>query len=501
MEINSIDQIPEILVHHLGQEFIKQKVAAFDPIGKNSIELSKLEAKLHPMHDDWYKLQLAINESNFTNSERINQGAAYLTRLVALLEKTKKVEDIAEITERIKNNQTYHSAVFELEVLAFYLERNISISVVKTSSSKTSDFLIEIDNEQYCVEAKLLQNNIFETERKWKFLLEKITNLALKNRCCLDVHIKTYDIFEKVNFNEIYEQIVHWSKQSLMPSDSFEFNSSDGAYSLRVGCTDFWGDITIYEEGQPILGLPESTISSSVAKVRRTHLNQTEVSNRITVIIEPFARLDFGTSIVSNLRKASKQSIANKSIIVHIGIPHTTSKDTFQIFETSLHQVHRRLNGSSKKISGVLMQSFSMDVRHDFSNFNNNFVIIPNCNGTTDIPLALMKFINLETLPEDFDFKDITISLDIDKVIKRNKENISANLAYCLSDSARVQFRVFNSDKFGGCIAFQKVILKHNIIDTQYVLLKHIKNSKLLKIDWENERFNVTDNAGSVKTK
>jgi hypothetical protein len=501
MDINSIHQIPEILINYLGKEFITRKVSGFNPLGQASSARHKLDTTLHPMYHDWYDLQLSIKESTSSGSERISRGATYLIRLAILLEKAKNVENINEIIERIKVKKTYHSSIFELEVLNFYLERNVPITVVKTSTIRTSDFVISLNDEQYCVEAKLLENTIFETKRKWTFVVDRISKLANKNMCCLHAHIKAYDLVENVNIEELCENIKHWSKLCTIPSELFEFSSSDGAYNLKVRCTDFWDNIKTYERAKPVEfpESPDNAISSFEGVFLRTPLGQTEVSNRISVVIEPFARLDFKSSIVSNLKTATKQSIANKPIIVHIGVPHTTSKDTFQIFETAIPQIHRYLKGNSKKIVGVVLESFSFDIQDDIHEINNNFIVIPNCSSDTDIPLPLTQDINCKNLPDEFNFKEITISLNMVKAIELARRNISANFAYFMSESGKIQFRIFTSDKYGGSLAFQKINLNHNLIDTQYIPLKHIKNSKFLKIDWEGTRLQIEDNIGPVK--
>lgn len=369
----SLDNVDETLIsvrETLGERFVSEFLDRFDPNIEDIHRSMKMLRSSHPLALWWYELNLEFQLAKKKGKLSTTNRPIRLLKLVSDLIDIEKVPNFSFVLDRIHNRDSCYSAIYESDVLARYVAAGFSCQVID-SPRKACDFLVTHSCGMTIeVECKSVLNRIEHERLHWEEINHKIADDLFVRKKPLNVHLKSSRLLSGNDIERIRGIVLRSSHQRA--PDGTEFVEGDLSIRIRQIAQP---DELILGEFSPVRDTEQGRMRANMVS------NDGKLSHFNPVVVQatPFYPTDYTNTIITALRKASKQTSGELSAVVHVQIPIASDAPYFSVVDASWSEVFRRLKEFHSNISVVCIDSFSIA----FNGVNNHPIlpldsVIPN---------------------------------------------------------------------------------------------------------------------------
>lgn len=442
----------------LGKSFID---AANDYIANNNAGIKNCtNQKVHPFYKYWNIYHNDIKNTKEKQKLYISRGTIFILELLSNIQDIKNKKNSLRIINSLLQHNTFYSAVFETQILAYYSSMyNIEIiEENKTEGEKNPDFLIQTNNKNIYIECKALEDFEIDNNIEYQKIIQNLNDYCQKKQKSNLIIIKTGRNFSKSNTNSILSKIYRLiNKNSNIETKIDELDIEVVIHKILEWDKPIYGGIRINHPGKA------SFILQSQMKILDNGIP--EQKNLILVGIESKPILNFEKRINNEIKRARKQLKSRQYNILHLQLPISDDINFEKYIDSNYNNIKEYIENYARRINAVIISNPMYYYKKNIPEIQSiQSIIIPNCRANT---------------PIDFDFKmpySTTVYKNIpDLKIKNNKTKIELKdifytqnmpwekapvgviLLNLVSSTAETQFKIWKS--FIGLVTFDIVIM------------------------------------------
>jgi hypothetical protein len=486
---DNLNQLPELLTHFFGKDFVSCRVIRPSRNGKTALQIKREEARLHPLHKYWTSLEQAIQQTKSSDKICINEDTTFLIQLFFDLTLTKNVINIQIVVDKLKDNDKFLSTCFELQVANYYVKLGYEVIAIPEGKSKTTDFKVKINDEEFYVEAKLLEHKKNREFSQWQSFIGEIITIFNRNNLCLDAHLIAYDSFDKVDIPLIKEKIQWYCSSAVKEErDELHFKTANIAIQSTGNWNEPRGDALEFQKRGDV---SQYSCSNQYGKMR--NLQGCSIS-----IFDP---LNYAKTMRSRLEKAKNQLVVDGALVVHVGLPHRNSNHISEIADFIQKKISGDIKRNFKKINAVIVQSMSIEDHIGLLDVAcEHQLIIGNPNCYIKLPskfkFGFNGYLNFQEFPKPF---KIGFDYDRKQVDQLLIIGICRTFVCFGSEDGNTQFRVFVNSNNSATLQLISPNLDIKSCNFDFVL-ENIRTGKRIVFNLDGEFIEISiDNRAVTK--
>ncbi|WP_137167554.1 hypothetical protein [Salinimonas lutimaris] len=480
MEYKDLIWIKEQLTLSLGEDFIRA-IDSYSIDGVKRSELRKREKRAHPLCDLWKSLSGSIRFFNDEGIVRDNHNVKILYHLAVVLKKCESLVNLDRILFTLKNNQQFETSFHELRVAFYYLNLGYSVEAVPEVNARTPDFkVVTNESEVLYVEAKQLEDKYNKEDSYWDIIVQKIIAVLRKYKKCWQVQVIALDRYEKINTEEIINCVEDYCKGSEINEVCLNFDK----FNIELRCVGEWGRVYEGEAIIPLLG----NINIKDFKSQSTKSDYYKDANYVH--ITKFLKVDMKDAIRRNIKKASKQYVADYPLIVHVGLPPQNHRIIFDITDGVQYEMLSDMERNFNKINAIIVSSNLTSVSNGVRHKSLTETIIPNFSPSVELPHSF-HFDTDSMLTGDVEKSGvIEYGYDSKSVMKAIEHGLYGNIISKISRDAKSQVRLLLTSLNMLRLQLVSPSLKFKNFDLP-IDERNLSDGKNVKVVWNEEESQV----------
>ena len=441
-----------------GKSFIN---AANNYIDNNNVRIKNCtNQKAHPFYKYWKAYINDIKNTKEKQKLQISRDTIFILELLSNIKDIKNKKNSSRIINSLLQHNTFYSAVFETQILAYY-SSTYNIEIIeenKIEGEKSPDFLLQTNNKNIYIECKALEDFEIDNNIQYQKIIQNLNDYCQKKQKSNLIIIKTGENFSKSNTNNILSKIY----KLINKNSNIETRIDELDIEVIIQKILDW-DKPIY--GGIRINHPNNASFTLRSQIKIHDNRNIEQTNLILVGIEAKPILNFEKRINNEITRARKQLKSNQCNILHLQLPISDDINFEKYIDDNYNNIKEYLENYARRINAVIISNPMYSYKKNSPEIQTmQSAIIPNCRASK---------------PIDFDFKmpystvmyknipDLKIQNNKTKIELKNifyTQNMSwekapagAILLNLVSSTAETQFKIWKS--FIGLVTFDIVIM------------------------------------------
>ncbi len=442
----------------LGKSFID---AANNYIANNNVGIKNCtDKKVHPFYKYWNSYINDIKNTKEHNKLHISRETIFILELLSNIKDIKNKKNISRIINSLLQHNTYYSAVFETQILAYYSSR-YNIEIIEENQiegEKSPDFLLQTNNKNIYIECKALEDFEINNNIEYQKIIQKLNDYCQKKQKSNSVIIKTGENFSKSNTNNILSKIYCLiNKNSNIVTKIDELGIEVIIQKISEWDKPIYGAIKINH--------PNNANFTIQTQMKILNNGTIEQRNLILVGIEAKPILNFEKRINNEITKARKQLKSDKCNLLHLQLPISDDINFEKYIDENYNNIKEYIENYARRINAVIISNPMYSYKKNSPEIQTiQSVIIPNCRANKPInfdfkmPYSTVMYKNIHDLKIQNNKTKIELkNIFYTQNMPWEKAPVGAILLNIVSSTAETQFKIWKS--FIGLITFDIVIM------------------------------------------
>lgn len=442
----------------LGKSFIDD---ANNYIENNNVGIKNCtNKKVHPFYKYWNSYINDIKNTKEHNKLHISRDTVFILELLSNIKDIKNKKNISRIIHSLLQHNTFYSAVFESQILAYYSSM-YNIEIIEENQrekEKSPDFLLQTNDKNIYIECKALEDFEISNNIEYQKIIQNLSDYCQKKQKSNSIIIKTGENFSKSNTNLILSKIHHLiNKNSNIETRIDEFDIEVIIQKILEWDSPMYGGIGVNH--------PSNVSFNLLYQMEILSNGIPEYKNLILIGIESKPILNFEKRINNEITRARKQLMHDQYNILHIQLPISNDINFEKYIDDNYNNIKEYLENYARKINAVIISNPMYSYKKSNPEIQTiQSVIIPNCRANKPIdfdfkmPYSTVMYKNIPDLKIQNNKTKIELK-DIFYTQNQSWEKAPAGaiLLNLVSSTAETQFKIWKS--FIGLVTFDIVIM------------------------------------------
>jgi len=373
LELDSILRNIQVVVDTIGSKWISRKVGEAKKI--QELNKSRLNTRKHsylykkPPHP---VVQLVLEADKWredclkSHRLELRESVVKLATLGMALDKARIQTNFDRLVNRLKNENEFQSAAFEVEVAASYVERGWLVDFVEEGNEKTSDLKVIADNDfTFWVECKR-RDELSGRDRLihdfWVDLESSLIRIMGPNKLNFAIIVKSLSDPDRSQLDILREYILN----AIRSGGIGVFDVTTGKATSVVGPTTNFA-VIVQKLADPDQELSTSGIGFNasedfdrvtiLSEVKKEETGKTLFKNPAIMAFKNSLPSDLVSGILNDFKAAVKQLPKEGPGVIWIRIPDNSwAKSIDQSFKQAEKLIRNKIGGmQNRRVNAVII--------------------------------------------------------------------------------------------------------------------------------------------------